>query len=209
MKVNIALTQMRCEKGIIDVNIKSMAEYINECKLKNTDIIIFPEMDITGYINPDKYPYAVISREHSAINRVAQMSKEFGVVFIAGIVEKNPEGKPFITQFAAQNGEINGFYRKKTVKDQEAEWFSPGDDILVLPYNKINYGISICADIDDEDIFKELSQSGANIIFECAAPGLYGEQETRNWQSGYDWWKGECHNKLVKYAYENKIYIAA
>jgi hypothetical protein len=52
----------------------------------------------------------------------------------------------------------------------------------------------ICADIGNEQIFAECARQGAQIVFELAAPGLYGEQATRNWQSGFAWWEGECQN---------------
>jgi predicted amidohydrolase len=37
---------------------------------------------------------------------------------------------------------------------------------------------------------------------------LYGEQGTRDWQSGYNWWKGECQKYLSKYAKKYKYWIA-
>ena len=46
------------------------------------------------------------------------------------------------------------------------------------------------------------------VVFEPAASGLYGEQATRDWQSGLDWWRCECITKLGRYACENGIIIA-
>ena len=49
---------------------------------------------------------------------------------------------------------------------------------------------------------------GARIIFELAAPGLYGEQATRDWKTGYAWWEGECRKLLSGYARERGVWIA-
>lgn len=204
----LALVQMRCEKGAIEDNIKEMRRYLAEGKKEKADIICFPEMNITGYINPQPHPAAVISRDHPAIIQTAQLSREYDTTIIAGFVEANPAGKPFITQFAAQDGVVLGYYRKRTVKDEEAEWFSPGKELPVFSHSGIKYGLAICADIDDENIFRDPAQKGAKLVIECAAPGLYGEQNARSWQEGYDWWKGECFGKLGKYAVDNGIHIA-
>jgi len=38
-------------------------------------------------------------------------------------------------------------------------------------------------------------------------PGLEGDQATRNWRSGHDWWRGECQSKLGAYAREHGVHI--
>jgi predicted amidohydrolase len=199
---------MHCEKAAIEDNIKEMRRYLDQAKDAKADIVCFPEMNITGYIDPQQHPGAVISREHPAIKEITGLSREYHTTIIAGFVEENNAGKPFITQFVAQDGDILGYYRKRTIKDDETKWFSPGDDLPLFSHSGLKYGLSICADIDDENIFKELARKGAKIVIECAAPGLYGDQGTRNWQEGYDWWRDECFGKLGKYAAEYDLHIA-
>jgi hypothetical protein len=45
-------------------------------------------------------------------------------------------------------------------------------------------------------------------VFELAAPGLYGEQATRNWRTGFEWWEGECEKYLGQYTQEYSIWGA-
>lgn len=206
-ELKIALVQMKCEKGEVAENLSSIEKYIMESKKRDIEIICFPEMSIPGYINPSRYQEAVLSAASTPVKQIAEWSKRYNIVIIVGFIEENPKGKPFITQIAAQNGDIVSLYRKKTVIDEEAEWFSAGDDYAIFTYNGIKIGLSICADIEDENIFREYGKQGAQIVFECAAPGLYGEQSTRNWQSGFAWWENECCSKLGRYARENRIYI--
>jgi predicted amidohydrolase len=199
---------MRCEKAAIDENINEMRRYLDQAKDAKVDIVCFPEMNITGYIDPQQHPEAVIFKDHQAINRVAELSREYDTVIAAGFVEKNPEGKPYITQFISENGSIKGYYRKKTIKEDEAKWFSPGKDQPIFIYKGIRYGLAICADIDEENIFSELAGKGARLVLECAAPGLYGDQSSRDWLDGFEWWRCECFGKLGKYAVQNGIFIA-
>lgn len=206
--ITLALVQMRCQKAAIDENIKEMRRYLDQAKSAKADIVCFPEMNITGYIDPQQHPRAVISRDHPAIRQVAELSREYRTAIVAGFVEDNPSGKPFITQFVAEGGVIGGYYRKMTIKEDEAKWFSPGQDQPLFAIKGLTCGLSICADIDDPKIFQALAGKGARLVIECAAPGLNGEQATRDWQDGFDWWKDECFGKLRQYAVDNGIHIA-
>jgi predicted amidohydrolase len=206
-ELNIALVQMKSEKGQIQENLKSIENYIKESKSKGAEIICFPEMSITGYIDPSKHSESVLSIGSSAVKEIVQLSKTYNIFIIAGFVEKNSNNKPFITQVAAYEGKLAGVYRKNTVIDEEAEWFTGGTELCSFKYKGVNIGLSICADIENEELFHQYGRLGVDMVFESAAPGLYGEQATRNWESGFSWWKGECYKKLGKYAKENQMYI--
>ena len=206
--LKIALCQMRCEKGEIEKNLTTIENYTKESCKRNIEIICFPEMSITGYINPLKNTESILNLSSSPVNRILDLSKRYNVLIIAGFVEQNPSGKPFITQIAAKNGELVCVYRKLTIADDEKEWFGPGKTDGIFTYKGINIGLTICADIGNEGLFKRYSESDVAIVFESAAPGLYGEQSSRNWQNGFNWWKNECYEKLGKYANNYGMYIA-
>ena len=136
------------------------------------------------------------------------MTVSSGLTAIAGFVERNPTGKPFITQVVASGGAVVGFHRKQTVVDEEAEWFAPGDGGPLFNHGNVPFALAICADIDEPAVFNRGVQAGARVIFEVAAPGLYGEQATRHWAESYAWWRDKCHDQLGRYARDLGIYIA-
>lgn len=206
--VKIGLVQMRCEKGAIAENLESLSRYLAEAERRGIDIIGFPEMSITGYADPNKYPNAAISLDGKEIDSLLKMTEGRKFSVLAGLIEKNSTGRLFITQIVIRDGKLSGFYRKITLKDEEAEWFSPGEAVTVFKHDDLTFGVSICADIDSEEIFAKCAGQGAQIVFELAAPGLYGEQATRNWRSGYEWWEGECLKYLPGYAKKYGIWIA-
>jgi predicted amidohydrolase len=94
------------------------------------------------------------------------------------------------------------------VIDEETEWFSPGKGVPVFEHGGVPFGVAICADIDNPAVFAAAARQGARFVLECAAPGLYGEQETRDWQTGYDWWREKCADQLGSYAREYRFSIA-
>ncbi len=199
---------MHCPKGEIQKNLAATQKYIQEAASKNVDFICFPEMSITGYINSGNFPGALLSMDSSEVAQFIKMTRNNNVTAIAGIAEKNPNGQPFITQMIAHKGALLGFYRKTNIAKDEKGLFLPGSKIAAFSHPLTKLGVSICADIDKREIFEEYANQGAQIIFEAAAPGLYGSQKTRNWQNGFNWWKNECWTKLGTYARTYKIHIA-
>src|SRR4051812_37657643 len=102
MAVKIGLAQMFCEKAAIEQNLQAIQGYIEQGKALDLDFLCFPEMSITGYINPEQDRSAILTPDSPAVRRFVAMSKNRTITLIAGIVEANPDGKPFITQLVAQ-----------------------------------------------------------------------------------------------------------
>ncbi|MBN9387433.1 MAG: carbon-nitrogen hydrolase family protein [Chloroflexi bacterium] len=210
MPVKIGLVQMVCEKAAIEQNLQIIQDYVNQALSQNVEIVLFPEMSITGYINPEKDLDAILTLSSPAVKRFVEMSRGHDMTLLAGIVERNPQpgGKPFITQLVAHQGQLLGYYRKITIEGDETPFFDPGHELETISGTGSPFGVTICADINNPGLFEEYARFGARFILEAAAPGLYGSQAERNWESGYNWWKGECETKLGRYARENNIYIA-
>lgn len=206
--VRLGLIQMRCEKGSIAFNLDAIEQYLGMALAFNLDILCFPEMSITGYTDPTKFPHAIIGLDGSEVNRLLDMTRRKPTTVLAGLIEENPNGKPFITQIVVQDGKLLGYYRKRRIVDDEADWFSPGESISIFKHDELLFGIAICADIGCSEVFAECAGQGAKIVFEAAAPGLYGDQATRDWQVGFDWWKSECQKYLSEYAKEYNLWIA-
>ena len=208
--IKIGLVQMFCEKADIDNNLRRHNDYIVEAESKGVDILAFPEASITGYVdrNLEKYPDAIIPPDGATINAVCSMTEGRNMTVLTGFIEENHGGKPFVTQAVIRDGNITGCYRKMNIVDEDNDWFTPGDSVSIFTHDGISFGLAICSDLANEEIFAEYARRGAKIVFLLAAPGLLGEQATRNWQAGYEWWEGECRKHLEGYAQKNNLWIA-
>jgi predicted amidohydrolase len=206
--INIALIQMRSEKGAIADNLKAISGFIAEADKQGIDIIGLPEASITGYHNPTKYPQAIINADGPEVDALLRMTRGLKPAVLAGLIEKNPAGKPFITQIVVHDGKVTGLYRKKAIIEDDLDWFSPGSAVTAFKYKNIRYGIAICSDLSNEALFAEYARQGAQIVFELAAPGLLGEQATRDWRAGFEWFEGGCRKHLEGYARKYGIWIA-
>jgi predicted amidohydrolase len=206
--INIGLIQMYCEKGAVAANLAQIESYLAEAGRLGVDILAFPEMSLTGYNDPAKYPGAVLRLDGPEVARVCATTRGYPLTLLVGLIEANPSGKPYITHIAVRDGRLLGSYRKRHIIDDEAKWFTPGGVVPVFRHGDLCFGIAICADISNEQVFADCARQGAQVVFEVAAPGLYGEQATRNWQTGFAWWEGECQKYLSQYAQRYGIWVA-
>lgn len=221
--LTLALIQMRCEKGAIDANLAAMEAYLHAARERGAEIVCFPEGSITGYVTATTHPDALVAVDGPEVARFVALTRETHLTALAGIVERNPAGLPFNTQIVARDGHVLAVYRKLTIPDEDAHLYAPGIAAPPVWHHPprhaslasagaeavgIRCGIAICADISNPAVFAQCAAQGARLIFEAAAPGLYGDQATRDWRAGYAWWREECHTKLSAYAREHGITIA-
>jgi predicted amidohydrolase len=206
--VRLALVQLRCEKVDLAGNLTAHAAQIVAAVERDIGIICFPEMSLTGYVNPARMPHGVVSLDSGLVADFVALTRGRALTAVAGIIEPRVGQKPYITQLVARGGRLLGVYRKLTIVDEEAAWFSPGADVPLFEHGNVRFGLAVCADIDNPDVFARSAEQGARLVLHPSAPGLYGAQVTRDWQSGFAWWRDSCRTKLGAYAREFRVYIA-
>ena len=138
-----------------------------------------------------------------------QWFRDNPITGVVGIIERNPSGNPFIFQGIIRGGELLHVYHKTHLAPEELSLDSADDELCIFSQGGINFGLAICADIEGEDLFRRYSEAGTQVVLHSSPPGFDGDQTTRNWQSGYDWWNGDCKAKLGKYARKHGLTIAA
>jgi len=211
--LRIALAQIRSEKGDWPGNLERAERYMAQARAQGCDIIVFPEMYLSGYCDPATFPDAIQPLNSEWIEKFVELTTKYSVAASAGFIEANPDGKPFIAQVLAQDGHMVGAYRKRHVVDEEADWFSPGDYtpvfMLKLAEGEVACALAVCADSDNPAVFRDAWLGGAQIVLHSSAPGLYGRRtDEASWQAGFDWYKAYLAERLPAYARDYGLYIA-
>jgi NAD+ synthase (glutamine-hydrolysing) len=82
MKLKIALGQMRVKAGHIQENVATMRTMIHDAKSKGADMIVFPEMCISGYMIADRYhDQAFLSYAEKMNDVIKELSSDIIVVW--------------------------------------------------------------------------------------------------------------------------------
>lgn len=108
MKLNIALGQIRVKAGHIQDNVNAMLDMIQEAKLAGKDMIVFPEMCISGYILADHYnDQAFLSYAYSMNQKILEQSED--IIIVWGNIGLSIHGES-ITGHDGRFGRFNAAY---------------------------------------------------------------------------------------------------
>lgn len=197
--MKIALVQMSPITGDLKENARNIKEKISIAQKQGADLIIFPEMALTGYCISDLVEDNLfVKRNKELLGDIAKQIKNCAAIigFIDYDHEKrNNDGRIRKYNSAAllQNGKILGIVHKTLLPNyryfDDKRYFTSGEERKPIPIKikdkQINLGISICEDMWDENYdikpIKELANKGADMIININASPFYpGKFKKRN-----------------------------
>ncbi len=174
-------------------NLLSCKAYIEQASLNNVDLIIFPEMTLSGFSsNTELLAENELSSE--TINSFSSLAKEFSIAIVFGLIIQAGDKCFNKSCFIDDTGKVLGNYAKihPFTFSGEDKYFKSGCNLTVVKYKQVNIGLTICYDLRFPELYSALSKS-SDIIINIA-----------NWpEKRIDHW-----NTLLKArAIENQIYI--
>ena len=202
-KLRVSLAQINPTVGDIEGNSKKIKEYIDKAKDKQADIVVFPELAITGYPPEDLlYKESFINENLKAIENIARYTKD--IIAVVGFVDK--EEDIYNAAAVIHNGKIQGIYHKHHLPNysvfDEVRYFQKGKDILLFNIEGYKVGISICEDIwYPESPVNLQAIEGAEVILNLnASPYTVGKTKYRE-----EMLKVRAKDNLVAIAYVNMV----
>lgn len=195
-KLKVADTEFNCNEIIKQIEVAS------DNKIQ---IIVFPELCVTGYTCQDLFEQDTLLEEaEKALNKILDYTNNLDIICIIGMPIK-AENQLFNTAVVIQKGKILGIVPKTFIPNYgefyERRWFASsknankkeieildqkvpfGIDLLFKDKenNEICFGIEICEDIwAVEPPSNKLALLGANIIFNLSASNeVIGKKEYR------------------------------
>ena len=192
--LRIAIAQLNFKIGDFESNTSKIADALFTAKNQGVDLVVFPEMSVSGYMPDDllDYPSFVEKSEYS-LELVAQSCQ--GIAAIVGGVMRNP-GKGRLLQNVCcfmQNGRIETVIPKTLLPTydvfSESRYFEPATEQQVIPFKGVNIGIAICEDLWDlynnfeytKSPGEVLKNLGADLIINpSASPFHLGKDSHRN-----------------------------
>ena len=158
-KIRITGAQLSFPVGAIQQNKETILNTIEIAESFESDIVIFPELCLTGYPPEDLLLRdSFLGKNYSVLEEIAEFSSESSAII--GFVDRNidinktDKKNREIANAAAivQNGDVKGIYHKCFLPNysvfDEARYFSKGSDPgKLFWYENIGVGINICEDI--------------------------------------------------------------
>ncbi len=151
--MKIALAQINVTIGDFEGNFNKHVRYIEQAVHAGADLIVFPELSITGYPPRDFLEFKdFIEQAGQTVERLKPYSRQIAVV--VGVPTVNPviEGKDLFNSavFLHRGKEI--YRQHKTLLPtydifDEARYFEPASRWEVVPFKGKNIALTICEDL--------------------------------------------------------------
>jgi NAD+ synthase (glutamine-hydrolysing) len=198
MRVTIA--QLNPLIGDVNGNLEKIISTLSESKKDLPDIVIFPELFLSGYPPRDLLEKSwFIQKIEKNIKTLLSISNEYpetGIIFGAPLRIKKKTGKGlFNTAVFVFQGKILDKQYKSLLPTydvfDETRYFDPAAEIHVTPFKDQILGISICEDAwNDPDLWLKrfypfdpleiLANKGATLFINISASPFYiGKEEIR------------------------------
>ena len=169
-KFKVALAQISCKRGDKEANIQKIEEYTARARQQNAELVIFPELSLTGYtIRDELYDLAehVPGPSTTAIEKIAKKHEAF---IVYGLPELSDKAQATIYNTAVLVGPQGfvGKYRKMYLPThsifEEKRYFRPGYQTGVFNTKLGKIGLIICYDIFFPEVSRLTRLEGAQLI---------------------------------------------
>ncbi len=181
--MRLALAQIDTTVGDLDRNRERILSRLEEARGMGADIVLFPELAITGYPPEDLLlrPSFVRAAERS----LAQVAKEAhgGIVAFVGVPHLDRD--LYNACAVCAGGEVKAIYRKRFLPNygvfDEHRYFAPGRDLFLLEHGDALIGPTVCEDVwQPGPPATDLALAGAQLLVNISAsPFHVGKAEER------------------------------
>ena len=171
-KMKIALAQLNPKVGDIKGNISKLISIRNDLS-KDVDIIVVPELYVTGYpIDDLVLRNDFLELVENEISDLAKLTNDGKAAIILGSPRKD-EDKIRNSVFVLDQGKILSFRDKHNLPNtgvfDEQRIFTPGSLSGPVKIRETLIGLPICEDIWNETVIDCLSETGAEMIISINA----------------------------------------
>jgi NAD+ synthase (glutamine-hydrolysing) len=169
--MRLALAQINSVVGDLDGNASRVVEWLEQAREANADVVLFPELVVTGYPPEDLLLRpGFIRAARRAVDGIAKATR--GITVLVGAPHLDAD--LYNACFVLAHGEVQSIYRKRYLPNygvfDEDRYFAPGDDLLLLRFGDVVVGPTICEDIwQPGPPATDLALAGAQLVANISA----------------------------------------
>ena len=151
MKLRLALAQINPTVGDLAGNAALITKYTRDAAGASADVLVFPEMVLTGYPVEDLAMRASFRSASKAALAQLVTALDPTIVSVIGYLDESSTGAPQNKVAIVYGSKVVATYTKRHLPNygvfDEFRNFVPGDSTLVIRVKGVDIGIAICEDI--------------------------------------------------------------
>jgi predicted amidohydrolase len=176
MKLNLALAQINTVLGDVSKNLEKHLELIEQARKAGSDLIVFPELSLTGYVLQDLVPTVALHPDASDPDFKQLLDASKSIDLTVGFVEEDTRSRFFIASAYLSGGKVVHIHHKVYLPTyglfDEGRFFAWGDTVRAFDTRFGRVGMLICEDFWHASLPYLLWLDGADIfLFASASPG--------------------------------------
>ncbi len=174
-KIKIALAQISSKRENKKANLQKIEEYTVKAKEQAADLVIFPELSLTGYVVKDQIYELAETIPGPSTKKIEAIARKTGRHIIFGMPELSGKTKATIFNTAVLVGPkgLIGKYRKRYLPThsvfEEKRYFRPGYQTAAFTTAVGNIGLCICYDLFFPEVCRLTRLKGAQLIVAISA----------------------------------------
>ncbi len=171
----VALAQLAPRLGALDENLARHAEVIAAARDGGVDLVVFPELGLTGYQLQDLAGEVAMRLDDPRLAKLTATTR--GLSAIVSFVEESADHRLFIAAALIEDGEIRHVHRKVHLPTyglfDERRFFASGDVLRAVPSRLgVGLGIAVCEDFWHLSVPQLLALDGAQVLVNVSSsPG--------------------------------------
>jgi len=180
-------------------NLARMLPWIETAKKEGADLICFPELNVTGYSTDPVIKDSAETIPGTISRQLEQMARTAEIVILAGMAEKDENGRLFASHLVVLPTGISGVYRKLHIAPPERALFSAGEHIPLFKVAGAKLGVQLCYDAHFPELTTRMAVDGADVVFmPHASPRGTPQKKLESWM-----------RHLSARAFDNGVFIVA
>ncbi|MGV8829596.1 MAG: cob(I)yrinic acid a,c-diamide adenosyltransferase [Breznakibacter sp.] len=196
--MRIAAAHSTQKQGAIDQNIQETATWLKKMAEKGAELVIFPELSITGYTNHAEDVQKLAARSASIEKILVDLSRTYSCAFSAGYIVEE-KGRYFIAQSVFQQGKCLHTHLKTHLSPTEQAVYSAAEALTCFELNETKIGQQLCYETHFPELSYHQAYQGAELIAMSFASPRETPPEKMSRFSHY----------LPARAYDNNCFVAA
>lgn len=180
-----AAAQSASIRGDIAANIAHHCDFIDAAATAGTQLLVFPELSLTGYDLPAMAATALASAD-TRLDPFRERAARHAMTIIAGAPLANRSGLPFIGALAFHPDGRATSYRKHFLHPGEEQHAAPGGAISqVIDVHGTPVALAICADTTHQQHPHAAAVAGATLYVAGSVISTAGYAKEASLLSGY------------------------
>lgn len=170
--MKICIAQTSPDKGNIEANIENHLKWVVRAIAQKADLIIFPELSLTGY-EPELANDLAIDLDDGRLDRFQEISNTENITIGVGAPLKSENGI-YISLILFQPKQARTSYSKQYLHEDEESFFVCGPNTSGVLNTEPPIALAICYEISIPAHAESASQHGASIYIASVAKTLSG-----------------------------------